>query len=60
MVCQLRTPLDETAYETLARHVGTWCNLDYALAELWGGKLGRTTTLVEGYDRCNFHFKAVR
>ncbi len=40
--------------------VGTWCNLDYALAELWGGKLGRTTTLVEGYDRCNFHFKAVR
>ncbi|MGB2608046.1 MAG: L-2-amino-thiazoline-4-carboxylic acid hydrolase [Isosphaeraceae bacterium] len=39
---------------------GTWCNLDYALAELWGGKLGRTTTLVEGYDRCNFHFKAVR
>jgi hypothetical protein len=25
---------------------GSWCNLDYALAEMWGGTLERSGTLV--------------
>jgi hypothetical protein len=33
---------------------GTWCNLDYALAELTHEKLVRTKTLVRGDDRCDF------
>jgi hypothetical protein len=37
--------------------VASWCNLDYALAEMWGGKLVRTKTLVAGDDRCDFRFK---
>lgn len=32
----------------------SWCNLDYALAELTHEKLVRTKTLVRGDDRCNF------
>ncbi len=32
----------------------SWCNLDYALAELTGEKLVRTKTLVRGDDRCDF------
>jgi hypothetical protein len=35
---------------------GSWCNLDYALAEKWGGKFVRTRTLVRGDDRCDFRF----
>lgn len=27
--------------------VASWCNLDFALAEMWGGKLERTGTLAE-------------
>ncbi len=38
--------------------VGTWCNLDYALAEMWGGSLERTETLAAGHARCDFRFKA--
>jgi ubiquinone biosynthesis protein len=37
--------------------IGTWCNLDYALAEMWGGWLERTETLAAGYTRCDFRFK---
>lgn len=37
--------------------IGTWCNLDYALAEMWGGWLERTETLAAGYARCDFRFK---
>jgi ubiquinone biosynthesis protein len=37
--------------------VGTWCNLDFALAEMWGGWLERSETLAAGCDHCNFHFK---
>ena len=32
----------------------SWCNLDYALAEMTGEKLVRTKTLVRGDDRCDF------
>jgi L-2-amino-thiazoline-4-carboxylic acid hydrolase len=32
----------------------SWCNLDYALAELTNEKLVRTKTLVRGDDRCDF------
>jgi hypothetical protein len=32
----------------------SWCNLDYALAELTHEKLIRTKTLVRGDDRCDF------
>lgn len=32
----------------------SWCNLDYALAELTHEKLFRTKTLVRGDDRCDF------
>jgi hypothetical protein len=39
--------------------IGTWCNLDYPLAEMWGGRLERTQTLAAGCDRCDFRFKAV-
>lgn len=40
--------------------VGSWCNLDYGLAEMWGGRLERTGTLAAGADRCGFRFKPVR
>lgn len=36
----------------------TWCNLDFALAEMWGGWLERTETLAQGSHRCDFRFKA--
>lgn len=32
------------------------CNLDYALAELWGGRLERDGTIAEGCGRCAFRF----
>jgi hypothetical protein len=32
----------------------SWCNLDYALAEMTREKLVRTKTLVRGDDRCDF------
>jgi ubiquinone biosynthesis protein len=32
----------------------SWCNLDYALAELTHEKLVRTKTLAHGDDRCDF------
>jgi hypothetical protein len=31
--------------------------LDFALAEMWGGKLERTGTLAEGKEHCDFYFK---
>jgi ubiquinone biosynthesis protein len=36
--------------------VASWCNLDFPLAEIWGGKLKRTGTLAGGSDHCDFHF----
>ena len=38
--------------------VGTWCNLDFALAEMWGGWLERAQTLAAGNPFCDFRFKA--
>jgi ubiquinone biosynthesis protein len=35
----------------------TWCELDFPLAEKWGGELERTTTIAEGADRCDFRWK---
>ena len=37
--------------------VDTWCNQDYALAEMWGARLQRSGTLVGGADRCDFRWK---
>ena len=37
---------------------GSWCNLDYALAEMWGGTLERSGTLVAGANCCDFRFRA--
>jgi hypothetical protein len=36
---------------------GSWCNLDYALAEVWGGTLERSGTLVAGASCCDFRFR---
>lgn len=36
---------------------GSWCNLDYALAEMWGGTLQRSRTLVGGASCCDFRFR---
>jgi ubiquinone biosynthesis protein len=36
--------------------VESWCNLDYAVAEKWGARLERTTTLAEGAERCDFRW----
>ncbi len=36
---------------------GSWCNLDYALAEMWGAKLYRSGTLVSGAQCCDFRFR---
>jgi L-2-amino-thiazoline-4-carboxylic acid hydrolase len=38
---------------------GSWCNLDYALAEMWGARLERTGTLVGGAGCCDFRFHAL-
>jgi len=35
----------------------SWCNLDFALVEMWGGKLERSETLASGCNRCDFRFK---
>ncbi|MBZ0281374.1 MAG: L-2-amino-thiazoline-4-carboxylic acid hydrolase [Anaerolineae bacterium] len=36
--------------------VGSWCNQDYALAEMWGGKLERKHTLAAGDEYCDFRW----
>lgn len=36
--------------------VGSWCNQDFALAEMWGGRLQRTGTLAGGASHCDFRF----
>ncbi len=38
---------------------GSWCNLDYALAEMWGARLQRTGTLAAGAACCDFRFRAL-
>jgi hypothetical protein len=34
-----------------------WCNLDYSLAEMWGGRCERTGTLVTGSECCDFRWR---
>jgi ubiquinone biosynthesis protein len=36
--------------------VQTWCNLDFPLAEKWGGRLERTGTIAMGAQRCDFRW----
>lgn len=38
--------------------VDAWCDQDYALAGLWGGRLERAKTLARGDERCDFLFVA--
>ncbi|HEX6228693.1 MAG TPA: L-2-amino-thiazoline-4-carboxylic acid hydrolase [Solirubrobacterales bacterium] len=38
--------------------VGTWCNLDFPLATMWGGHLEREGTLAGGAPACDFRFVA--
>jgi len=56
----LRCPVAEYFHKQDASDlcIGTWCNLDFALAEMWGGWLERTETLAAGCARCDFRFKA--
>jgi hypothetical protein len=39
---------------------GSWCNLDYALAEMWGARLERSGTLAGGAECCDFRFHTQR
>ncbi len=34
-----------------------WCDLDYGLAEMWGGRLERSQTIAAGCDHCDFYFR---
>jgi hypothetical protein len=40
--------------------VASWCDLDYALAELTHETLVRSKTLAQGDDRCDFRVSADR
>lgn len=55
----LRCPVAEYFHDQDAPDlcIGTWCNLDFALAEMWGGWLERTETLAAGSASCNFRFR---
>ncbi|HVA05551.1 MAG TPA: L-2-amino-thiazoline-4-carboxylic acid hydrolase [Acidimicrobiales bacterium] len=37
--------------------VGSWCNLDFELARMWGGTLERSGSLAGGAPLCDFRFK---
>lgn len=56
----LRCPVAEYFHKQDASDlcIDTWCNLDFALAEIWGGWLERTETLAAGCARCDFRFRA--
>lgn len=57
----LRCPVAEyfKTQKTTDLCLETWCNLDFALARMWGGRLERQKTLAAGCDHCDFRFKAV-
>jgi ubiquinone biosynthesis protein len=38
--------------------LGSWCNLDFQLARMWGGSLERTGSMAGGAERCDFRFLA--
>lgn len=54
----LRCPVADyfKAKKTTDLCVESWCNLDFALARMWGGKLRRGKILAAGCDRCDFRF----
>lgn len=45
------------AHEASDLCIGTRCNLDFPLAEMWGGWLELTETLAAGNAHCDFRFK---
>lgn len=54
----LRCPVAEyfAANDASDLCAGTWCDLDYALAEAWGGRMERGSTISRGAPRCDFRF----
>ncbi len=46
------------AHEAADLCVGSWCALDFPLANMWGGWLERSSTLAGGAGFCDFYFKA--
>ena len=38
--------------------VGSWCNLDFQLAHMWGGSLERHGSIAGGAPLCDFRFRA--
>lgn len=38
--------------------VQTWCQLDFPLAQKWGGRLERTGTIAMGRDHCDFRWRS--
>jgi ubiquinone biosynthesis protein len=39
---------------------GTWCSLDFPLAEKWGGYLERTNSIAGGAEICDFRWRIPR
>ena len=40
--------------------VQTFCRLDFALAQTWGGQLQRSGTIASGAERCDFRWFPIR
>lgn len=57
-----RCPVAEylTSRDAADLTVGSWCNLDFQLARMWGGTLERHGTLAGGAPCCDFRFRADR
>lgn len=60
-VDMLRCPVSDYLLQNDAADLcqGTWCNLDFALAEMWGSRLCREETLSAGCPRCDFRFETI-
>jgi L-2-amino-thiazoline-4-carboxylic acid hydrolase len=56
----LRCPVAEylAAHGAADLAAGSWCNLDFPLARMWGGTLQRRETLASGARQCDFRFLA--
>jgi hypothetical protein len=54
----LRCPIAEYFQSQAAADlcINTWCNLDFPLTEMWGGRLDRGKTLAAGDSRCDLRF----
>ncbi|REJ76287.1 MAG: hypothetical protein DWQ47_11805 [Acidobacteria bacterium] len=53
--CPIEEYFDKNDATDLCRE--SWCNLDFALAEMWGAILERDRTLALGFKFCDFKFK---